>query len=369
MRVIKRITTTILFSLTILVASGQGIFIKGKIQEIPENLVLNQILPQGTQTITKLSISPDGSFQHYVPEGNSGFYQLWVSKQSFTVLVLHPGDSVDLVLSSQDMSIPLSIKGSEDTEIARFIILQGRKLKQVRDSLQQVYTTFLYTPQRDSMTSVLMMQYSENDIRFHQLVRQTVQEHPGSLALYFFTEYLDKNTDIELFDLLLNSMWSQHSTNPFVQSLKYQVDISKITAIGNVAPDIKLPTPEGDSLSLSSFRGTYVLVDFWAGWCGPCRRENPKLRKVYQKYHDKGFQIYGVSLDKDRNLWLSAIAADSLAWSQVSDLKYWSSVAARAYGVSSIPASFLLDPEGRIIAKGIRSEQLEERLREIYKEE
>ena len=109
------------------------------------------------------------------------------------------------------------------------------------------------------------------------------------------------------------------------------------TIVGAIAPDIKLLTPEGDSLALSSLRGKVVLIDFWASWCGPCRKENPHVVSIYEKYKDKGFEIYGVSLDKNMKQWQAAIAKDGLTWSHVSDLKGWSSSAGKLYGVHSIP--------------------------------
>jgi peroxiredoxin len=348
------------------VISAQGIRISGTITPIPESLVINKIGIQGTQTLGTVKPGPDGKFEYNISQGNTGFYQIWVSKQSYTILVLHPGDNVELQLQAADLIMPLSIKGSPDSELARQIIAEGRTMKSIRDSLQTTYTAYYNTPVRDSMTSVLMGQFSANDARFRQQVIRSIEKHPGSLALYFYSEYLDKNNDLALLEQLSNSLVAKHPMDPFVQSLQGQVAVNKITAIGNLAPDIKLPTPAGDSLALSSLRGNYVLVDFWAAWCGPCRRENPHLLKVYNKYHPMGFQIYGVSLDRDRKAWVDAIAKDSINWYHVSDLMYWSSPAARSYGVNSIPASFLLDPEGRIIAKSLRSEALEMHLKEIY---
>jgi thiol-disulfide isomerase/thioredoxin len=135
--------------------------------------------------------------------------------------------------------------------------------------------------------------------------------------------------------------------------------------IGDIAPEIKLPNAKGDSISLSSFRGQVVLIDFWASWCGPCRKENPTVVNAYKNYKDKkftigkGFTVYGVSLDKTKENWEKGIADDGLIWTNVSDLQYWSSVAAKAYGVKGIPSNFLIDENGVIIAKNLRGETLE----------
>ena len=137
--------------------------------------------------------------------------------------------------------------------------------------------------------------------------------------------------------------------------------------MGAVAPPINLPTPEGQTLSLASLKGKYVLVDFWASWCGPCRAENPNVVAVYNQYKDKGFTVFGVSLDDDKGKWQQAIQADGLSWQHVSDLRRWESVAARDYGIESIPTNFLLDKEGKIIARDLRGPALEAKLAEVLK--
>jgi peroxiredoxin len=134
---------------------------------------------------------------------------------------------------------------------------------------------------------------------------------------------------------------------------------------GQPAPDIKGPTPTGDSLSLSDLRGQIVLIDFWASWCGPCRRENPNVVRMYDKYKDRGFEILGVSLDDDRNRWLKAIEDDGLVWPHISDLKGWRSAYARRYGVTSIPQTVLVDREGNILARNLRGPDLERKLEEV----
>lgn len=131
------------------------------------------------------------------------------------------------------------------------------------------------------------------------------------------------------------------------------------------APDFTSITPSGESLTLSSLRGKYVLLDFWASWCPPCRAENPNVVKAYQEFNTKNFTVLGVSLDTDKAKWMKAIEQDELAWAQVSELKGWQSVIARNYGVEEIPMNFLLDPQGNIIAKDLRGEALQQKLHEL----
>jgi len=137
---------------------------------------------------------------------------------------------------------------------------------------------------------------------------------------------------------------------------------------GQPAPDIALPDPQGQIRRLSDLRGKWVLIDFWASWCRPCRMENPNVVRLYQKYHPKGFEIFGVSLDYNKEAWLQAIQKDQLTWTHVSDLKGWQSAGAQAYRVSGIPFTVLVDPQGRIAAKGLRGPSLEQKLQEIFHE-
>jgi peroxiredoxin len=143
----------------------------------------------------------------------------------------------------------------------------------------------------------------------------------------------------------------------------------KITAIGAEAPDFTQTTPEGKQVSLSDYRGKYVLVDFWASWCGPCRQENPAIIKAYNAFKGRNFDILGVSLDNlnGRDKWLKAIADDHLPWTQVADLRGWQNEAAKRYGVQSIPQNFLIDPAGKIVAANLHGEELQAKLAQIIK--
>ncbi len=132
-------------------------------------------------------------------------------------------------------------------------------------------------------------------------------------------------------------------------------------------PEIALPSPEGDTIRLSSMKGTVVLLDFWASWCAPCRIENPNLVKAYETYHRKGFQIYQVSLDKTKEAWIKGIEDDKLEkWIHVSDVRYWNSVVVPLYKIESIPTNYLLDKEGRIIATNLRGDALQKKLAELF---
>ena len=163
-----------------------------------------------------------------------------------------------------------------------------------------------------------------------------------------------------------------------VQSLHAQVQsllsdlnaqnlMSPLVSAGSEAPEIALPDPQGDTIRLSSTRGKVVLLDFWASWCNPCRKENPNLVKAYNTYHDKGFEIFQVSLDKTKDAWLEGIRKDNLEkWIHVSDIKYWNSIVVPLYKFEVIPTNYLLDKDGRIIASNLRGEDLNRKLAEIF---
>ena len=167
---------------------------------------------------------------------------------------------------------------------------------------------------------------------------------------------------VDIADRLGKARPNHPQVQQFVNNLQRLQGVNE----GAMAPEINLATPAGPTLALSSLRGKYVLIDFWASWCGPCRRENPNVVKTYATYKDKGFEIFGVSLDQNREAWLKAIETDKLVWKHVSDLQYWNSAGAQAYQVNSIPQTFLVNPEGRIIAKGLRGAALDNYLAKLF---
>jgi thiol-disulfide isomerase/thioredoxin len=186
------------------------------------------------------------------------------------------------------------------------------------------------------------------------------------LVALWATNFLPAEKEMASLVDIADRLGKARPTHPQVQQFVNNLQRLQGVNEGAMAPEINLATPAGPTLALSSLRGKYVLIDFWASWCGPCRRENPNVVKTYATYKDKGFEIFGVSLDQNREAWLKAIEADKLVWKHVSDLQYWNSAGAQAYQVNSIPQTFLVNPEGRIIAKGLRGAALDNYLAKLF---
>ena len=198
-------------------------------------------------------------------------------------------------------------------------------------------------------------------------VKALLPEMGTSLVSMFALNFLNIETDFSTYDALAQRFEKENPNSPHAKSLIGRVARIKGVMVGSPAPEITLNDTTGNAVALSSLRGKYVLIDFWASWCGPCRAENPNVVRMYNKYKDKGFAIYGVSLDKTKGEWQRAIRNDNLPWTHVSDLKFWQSIAAQQYGVQAIPQTFLLDKEGKIIAKNLRGDALEQKLEEVLK--
>ena len=210
--------------------------------------------------------------------------------------------------------------------------------------------------------------YEEAEAMMQDFILDYAMEHNASVVGAYMvlrnSYYYDEN-DLEP---VVEGFDPSIAASPYVESLGERVKVLKSVAVGMPAVNFTMDDPDGNPVELSSLYGSYLLVDFWASWCGPCRQENPNVVAAYQQYNPKGFDILGVSFDKDMGKWLEAVEADALTWHHVSDLQGWGNAAGKLYGINSIPANILLDPEGTIIAKNLRGEDLHVKLAELLGE-
>jgi peroxiredoxin len=199
-----------------------------------------------------------------------------------------------------------------------------------------------------------------------EIEKNFIRKNPSSFAVPDLLVQLMNGLQAAETRSLINSLSAEVASTRTVVEIKSKLNALSVTDIGQKAPDFTMNDTKGNKVSLSTKIGSkLLLIDFWAGWCSPCRQENPNVVNVYNEFHSKGFDILGVSLDQTEATWKKAIVDDKLTWTQVSDLKYWSNEAARLYSVTSIPANFLLDKDGIIIAKNLRGEELLNKVKEI----
>ncbi|NBT16568.1 MAG: AhpC/TSA family protein [Chitinophagia bacterium] len=200
--------------------------------------------------------------------------------------------------------------------------------------------------------------------------KQYLAENPSSpIAMFIFRQWAGYDINADEAEPIFLSLSEKLRSGPAGKEMAEKIEIAKKTGVGRMAMDFTQNDTLGNPVSLSSFKGKHVLIDFWASWCGPCRQENPNVVKAFNNYKDKGFTVLGVSLDQPnaKDKWMKAIHDDKLTWTHVSDLKYWKNEVAVQYGIQAIPQNYLIDPQGKIIGKNLRGEALNKKLEELFK--
>lgn len=351
--------------------AAEGYEISGQLKNAPVGTVLHLSELTSNQFVEKNQVKTDaaGKFTLKGAAATPGIFQFKVDEGNQVLLLLDNKTRVQLNGDAKSLSATYSVKGSKDAEILRQLtqVMQGTKGQ--LEGLTQRYNAAGQAGQADSLKAIEKQFYviqGRNTAKVKTLIRRNATSVVGGFAVGAF---LNPEEEFQFADSVAAVQRQANPASPFTKELSARLEPLRATAPGTQAPEINLPTPAGPKLALSSLRGKYVLIDFWASWCGPCRQENPNVVRAYNQFKDKGqgFTIYSVSLDQDKAKWEKAIAADGLTWHHVSDLASWNSVAGAAYGVKSIPQSFLLDPQGRIIAKNLRGEALAAKLAQVLK--
>lgn len=330
-------------------------------------VILSQITDQKLITLDSATVDKKGKFAfsgEATDEALLHYLTFETSNPPGVPVVLKNGYTLNFKVEMSDLSSQIfdyEVEGTEDNKL--MAKLHSIYTEHDKDMIAFNKKVSAMDPDSASDEQRRAVQSAYNSMLEERTksIQAFIENEKASPATYFAVRYLFQTPDPQLITIGSKKMSAEMPESSYTKTLNQLV--SQLGPVeGAEAPDIELQSPEGEVVKLSSLRGKIVLIDFWASWCGPCRRENPNVVKLYNRYKDKGFEIYGVSLDNNAEKWKAAIAKDGLTWYHVSDLKGWKSSAAQLYRVNAIPQTFLIDKEGKIIKAGLRGAALEQAL-------
>ncbi len=348
---------------------GWEIVLSGKVG-FPQQgeIYIQEIRQDGNAKRDTIRLRKDYSFAKRLHLTEAGFYNVnFYNRQSINIMLYK--SNVELNVDGNNQQGFVQIKGSPDHDLISQVQVMMNQA-QGGPEMMALQAEFEKAVAANDNQKVAMLQnkaYLLMENGKAQLVA-LLKQQPASLALFNLLQdpnLVDKDNNLDLFVQSAEKFKKDWPTSPFTKELVAITEKIKVTAVGQLAPEIALPNQSGQIVKLSSLRGKYVLIDFWAKWCGPCRKENPNVVRAYHRFKSKGFEVFGVSLDRNKQDWMQAIQEDGLVWTQVSDLQYFNSQAARDYNIQAIPFSILLDKDGKIIAKNLRGAALEQKLEEV----
>lgn len=340
--------------------------IEGEIRNIPAGSMVFLRKIDGATPVTVDSVLPDskGTFVLEVPADDEHLYILTISDQRLPLFV-EKGKHV-LKADFNQLYTTADYSGSPLTDAMKRVDKIRTDFDGRSKELTMAYQNFAIKRDKARADSIEQLYNQELAISKKKVKRMIDSLGPGPVS-HLATSMLNPDEDFGYLDSLATRFEKEKPQKAYTRKITVFMEKPRKLGQGKVAPDFSQADPNGNQITLSSFRGKWILLDFWASWCKPCRYENPTLVSAYHRFKSKNFNIVSVSLDSEKENWLKASIADRMVWTHLSDLKGWDNEAAKMYGVNSIPASFLLDPEGRIVGKNLRGEALIAKLQEVLK--